>query len=197
MKENYIVYKHTTPDGKVYIGMTGETPEKRWKNGGGYYESKFAEAIFRFGWQNIKHDILSDGLTEEEACEEERRQISLYKSTNPEFGYNKSIGGRGPFAGCKHSEEWKRKIGEKISAGKKGKSNGLTGRTGEKCRKAGKVYQIEENTGNIIRVFYGFDEAHRMTGYAKTPLKEAATGKRKRAYGYLWKYERGRDNVVI
>ena len=210
MEKNYIVYKHTTPDGKVYIGMTGKTPEERWKNGGGYYKNEFAEAIRRFGWTNIKHDILSDGLTHEEACKEEQRQIVFYKSTNPLYGYNKSTGGKFPFAGCKHSEQWKKtilesrkrkydseKTGERISAAKKGKPNGLTGRTGEKCRKAGMVYQIEENTGIIVRVFYGFDEAHRITGYAKTPLKEAATGKRKRAYGYIWKYERGRNNVII
>lgn len=29
----YSVYKHTFPNGKVYIGMTGQEPEKRWANG--------------------------------------------------------------------------------------------------------------------------------------------------------------------
>lgn len=31
----YSVYKHTAPNGKVYIGITGKDPEKRWLNGGG------------------------------------------------------------------------------------------------------------------------------------------------------------------
>lgn len=35
-KKNYCVYKHTTPSKKVYIGMTGQDPEKRWRNGSGY-----------------------------------------------------------------------------------------------------------------------------------------------------------------
>ena len=29
----YAVYKHTTPSGKVYIGITGRAVEKRWENG--------------------------------------------------------------------------------------------------------------------------------------------------------------------
>lgn len=29
----YTVYKHTTPSGKVYIGITGQKPERRWQNG--------------------------------------------------------------------------------------------------------------------------------------------------------------------
>jgi predicted GIY-YIG superfamily endonuclease len=29
--KNYIVYKHTTPSNKVYIGITGRTAERRWQ----------------------------------------------------------------------------------------------------------------------------------------------------------------------
>lgn len=32
----YCVYKHTTPNGKVYIGITSKNPLKRWNNGIGY-----------------------------------------------------------------------------------------------------------------------------------------------------------------
>jgi len=31
--KNYCVYKHTSPNGKMYIGMTGQNPEKRWGKG--------------------------------------------------------------------------------------------------------------------------------------------------------------------
>lgn len=30
------VYKHTSPSGKVYIGITGREPKLRWDNGNGY-----------------------------------------------------------------------------------------------------------------------------------------------------------------
>ena len=207
---NYLVYKHTTPDGKVYIGMTGRAPEKRWLNGGGYYKSDFAEAIHFFGWENVKHEILASGLTREEAWLEECNQIKAHKSNDPRFGYNKSSGGRGPSTGTKRTEEWKRiikesrmgiydsgEVGRKISASKKGKTNGLQGRIGKQCTHAGLVYQIDETTSKVIDVFHGYDEMHRITGFAKTPVKETVSGKRKRAYGYLWKYERGQRHVAI
>ena len=28
--KKWIVYKHTSPSGKVYIGITSNSPEKRW-----------------------------------------------------------------------------------------------------------------------------------------------------------------------
>lgn len=34
LKGDYVVYKHTAPNGKCYIGVTRQNPpEKRWKNG--------------------------------------------------------------------------------------------------------------------------------------------------------------------
>ena len=36
MSHSWTVYKHTFPDGKVYIGITGMKPEKRWSDGHGY-----------------------------------------------------------------------------------------------------------------------------------------------------------------
>lgn len=32
----YFVYKHTFPNGKIYIGITDQKPERRWRNGIGY-----------------------------------------------------------------------------------------------------------------------------------------------------------------
>lgn len=33
MNDNFKVYKHTSPDGKVYIGLTGVDVEARWQAG--------------------------------------------------------------------------------------------------------------------------------------------------------------------
>lgn len=91
---SYIVYKHSTPSGKVYIGITKQEANKRWKNGLGYSDcTAFNRAIKKYGWENIQHEILSSGLTKEEACDEEKRLITLYKSNNPEYGYNLTGGG--------------------------------------------------------------------------------------------------------
>lgn len=94
MEKKYCVYKHTTPSGKVYIGITGRDPYVRWRNGTGYSGSKyFNSAIQKYGWANIKHEILMDGLTKEEACQAEKELIRKYDSTNTEKGYNRTFGG--------------------------------------------------------------------------------------------------------
>ena len=90
----HTVYKHTTPNGKVYIGITGRKPEKRWENGKGYKNNKyFYRAILKYGWENIEHDVLYDGLTKEQACNKEIELIAKYDATNPKHGYNNTMGG--------------------------------------------------------------------------------------------------------
>ena len=86
MKNKYIVYKHTTPRGKVYIGITGNTVERRWQNGRNYKNNKhFTNAIKKYGWDNIKHEILFDNLTKEQAEEKEILLIKKYKSNNVRY----------------------------------------------------------------------------------------------------------------
>lgn len=107
----YLVYKHTTPSGKVYIGITKQTAEGRWKNGFGYQSSPhFWSAIKKYGWSNIKHEILHDDLTEEEACEYEKRYIAECRSTDRRYGYNQKTGGE---TGVEFNKEVCRKISEK------------------------------------------------------------------------------------
>lgn len=106
---NYCVYKHTTPSGKVYIGITSMSPTKRWKNGNGYELcTAFNRAIQKYGWVNIKHEILLTDLDKETACAEERRLISLYDSANPEHGYNLTSGGEH----YEPNEEWRKRLSE-------------------------------------------------------------------------------------
>lgn len=101
-----IVYKHTAPNGKVYIGCTSTSLERRKKSG---YGGPFGKAIQEFGWKNIKSEILFKDLTKEEAYAKETETIEAYNSTNPDFGYNISTGGVGS-PGCIRSEETKKKI---------------------------------------------------------------------------------------
>ena len=50
----YVVYKHTCPNGKVYIGMTGLSCDERWQNGFGYSQNQaFFHDIVKYGWDNI------------------------------------------------------------------------------------------------------------------------------------------------
>ena len=63
---NYMVYRHTAPNGKMYVGITSQGSIRRWRNGNGYSHNKhFDSAIRKYGWNNFKHEILLDNLTSE------------------------------------------------------------------------------------------------------------------------------------
>lgn len=106
-ENNFVVYMHKTPNNKVYIGLTSMIPERRWANGMGYYKNPhFTNAIKKYGWDNIEHIILFDGLTKQEACEKEIELIKLYDSTNRQKGYNIGTGGEFGATGVKKSKEF-------------------------------------------------------------------------------------------
>ena len=115
----YTIYIHKNKiNGKVYIGQTCQKPEKRWDNGRGYETSpRFYNAILKYGWDNFEHIILYTNLTLEEANQKEQELIKFYNSTDENFGYNITGGGKN----FHHSEETKKKIGESNSISQKGK----------------------------------------------------------------------------
>lgn len=95
--KNYYVYKHTSPTGKVYIGITQQSPTKRWGGGANYdYNTHFINAIKKYGWDGFTHEILFEGLTRDEAIEKEIELIKQYESDNRSKGYNISPGGSAP-----------------------------------------------------------------------------------------------------
>lgn len=114
----YCVYKHTAPNGKVYIGITSKKPEIRWgRNGSNYRQNEhFHNAILKYGWDNFGHEILDANLSKDEARLLEIKLIAEYHSNNPAFGYNNSSGGES-HSGCHHSDNVKRYISE-IQKGK-------------------------------------------------------------------------------
>jgi group I intron endonuclease len=87
---------HTCPNNKKYVGITinSDNISARWKNGRGYRSNQhFISAINKYGWNNIKHEILYKKLTAAEAKFVEMFLISVYRSDESEFGYNKTRGG--------------------------------------------------------------------------------------------------------
>lgn len=87
---------HISPSSKKYIGITSRDVKKRWANGYGYMgHDYFYKAIQKHGWENIKHEILFENLTESEAKQKEIELIAFYKSYDREFGYNQTLGGDG------------------------------------------------------------------------------------------------------
>lgn len=91
----YLVYIHINKiNGKKYIGITSKNPIRRWgKDGSGYKGQRFYNAIQKYGWNNFKHVIIADNLTENEAKELEVKLIAKYKTTDDKYGYNMTYGG--------------------------------------------------------------------------------------------------------
>lgn len=96
VERSWCVYRHTFPNGKVYIGITSVDPAERWKNGKGYSKNTYVRAaIEKYGWENVKHEILFTDLPEEEAKLTEIELIKKYQANHSEHGYNLTEGGEG------------------------------------------------------------------------------------------------------
>lgn len=136
MERNYKLYVHIAPNGKKYYGITKQKPERRWANGKGYEGNQyFTRAIDKYGWSNIQHIVLHEGLDKEEAGELEQYMIQWYDTANRHYGYNISLGGEN----SSPTEETKRKM----SKAKKGAKNPNYGKYGEKHHCYGKPLSEE------------------------------------------------------
>lgn len=100
--KKYCVYKHTSPQGLSYIGVTSRNPPNlRWQNGFGYKgREPFFSDIQKYGWESFSHEILEEGLSESEAFEKESYYILLYRSNVSGSGYNSTSGGKCGFSYC-------------------------------------------------------------------------------------------------
>lgn len=86
----YYVYVHSVPNGKIYIGQSKD-PLKRWNNGEGYLSNRpFYKDIQVYGWNNIKHEIVANFPTAEQALQTESVLIAMLKSENENYGYNQT-----------------------------------------------------------------------------------------------------------
>lgn len=65
MDRNHYVYQHVTPDGMYYFGVT-KVLNRRWEESR-YKQTSLQPYIEKWGWENIRHDILLRELTYEEA----------------------------------------------------------------------------------------------------------------------------------
>lgn len=149
LRHDYYIYCHTTPSNKKYIGYSsGKYTCTRWgKDGNGYIKNPaFWNAICKYGWDNIKHEILEQGLSFEEANKREIYYIALYKSNNKNFGYNLTSGGSNP--NC--TPETRAKISQAKSGSRQ-------------FRKIRIIYQYDLN-GNLIKAYRSYHEASDETG---------------------------------
>lgn len=92
-KTIYMVYRHTSPSGKSYIGQTYDYEDRCYRH---QLKSSgcraFYLAIQKYGWDNFTHEILYDNLTQDQANYREQQAINEYGSMVP-YGYNLLAGG--------------------------------------------------------------------------------------------------------
>lgn len=218
---SYTVYKHTSPSGKVYIGITSKRPEKRWDNGRGYKHSPHLRAaIEKYGWDAFQHDILAEGLTKEAACAMEIRLIAEYNSTDRRYGYNADNGGTAP---GRMSEDTRRKMADRMIGDKnptrryghpfKGKRHTTESRAKMSASaKARTDRQISEQTRQRLReaqakravicldtaeIFEGIHEAAEAKGLQPTKICAVCKGKRKTTGGLRWSYYTHDERVLL
>lgn len=92
----FYVYKYTSPSGKFYFGITDckkrrSDEHKKKQNGAKDDNTKFANAIRKYGYDNFKYEILDEVPTLEEAKFKEINYIFEFDSI--ESGYNMTPGG--------------------------------------------------------------------------------------------------------
>ena len=181
--EDYIVYKHTSPDGKVYVGITRQNVSRRWRGGKGYIHNEhFTRAIVKYGWDNFRHEILFDSLEKSEAEQKEIELIQAYKSYDKQFGYNIELGGNSvgkkPIEtnkrfGCHLTDETK----QKISASRLGQYKGANNPRAKRvlCISTGEIFNCIKDAS----IKYGIQICN-ISGVCKGRLKSAG--------GYEWRY---------
>lgn len=201
---NWSIYRHVSPSGKIYIGITSKGVHKRWENGRGYRNCTiFQQAINKYGWNNIKHEILFQELDENRAKSLEIDLIRHYKNLN--ISYNITNGGDGHL-GCSWkpslelrelwskqrkgrvlTSDWK----DKISKATKGKTfrrdileKGVAA-SKKVCSKPVLQYSIE---GKFIKEWSSMKEAARGLGISSPrDIKRCCTGERKTRAGFIWR----------
>lgn len=177
--KNYKVYLHTFPNGKRYVGQTNQSPvEKRWGKNGIHYKGQMVyRAIKKYGWDNIDHRILFDGLDKNGADRIEKLCIFMFKSCNEDYGYN--LDGGGYYA--TKSESTKKKFSQsrkgKLMADDNPASRAII------CLELNKIWPSMHMAGNETGIFY-----ENICAVAKRKLNTAG--------GYHWIYAEEFDAEV-
>lgn len=171
MNNKWSVYKHTSPSGKVYIGIAKDV-KHRWRNKGAGYKggTRIVNAIKKYGWDSFKHEILFTDLTKEEACKKEVELIKKHDSTNSQYGYNLLSGGE---CGL-HSLETKEKM-----------QKAATGHKVSECVKnrLSEVRSIPVVCLETNRVYKSCKEASKELGICMTSISKVCLGKAGHAGG--------------
>jgi len=178
--KTYTVYMHTAPNGKVYIGITCQTVQRRWGANGVHYKSNeyFYRAIQLYGWDNFTHTILTDNIDKTTAEKMEIDLIRANRTGERDYGYNIKLGGNssGPLPQSTKLKMSLRAMGKpKSDATKKKLSDTLMGHSFSNGTKA-KISKSLSGAGNYNYGKHRSDETKRK-------ISNAQSGEKSHRYG--------------
>lgn len=214
-----IIYKYTSPSGKVYIGQTTNELYRRrmWFSSGRYTggRSKIDRARKKYGATNFTYSVLykreypSAELATKELNIMESYYIGLYDSYRN--GYNSTLGGDGS-RGYVASINTRNKIsiankgkkkhsgfGIKISESMRGKpkSPEHRKRLSESKKNSGHRIAQYSLSGALIKVWNNIEEVASSLNVSRESIAGCCRGKSISAHKYLWRYVNGYVNSVI
>ena len=211
-----VIYKYTSPSGKIYVGQTiNEASRKnKHKSETSKSDTYFGKAIRKYGWENLKYETIikfKPTLDKQKLKKVlnalEKRYIILYQSNNRNFGYNLNEGGDGNL-GYEHTEETIIKISNAskermenieykenaVSTLKntfKGHSDESKKSLSEKCLTKKRISKYDGHM-ILIAIYDSISEAAKhIDGDATHKTKsnrisECINGKWKSAYNFIW-----------
>lgn len=141
--------------------------KKRFANGKGYLNNTyFTRAINKYGWNNFKHIIYKENLSEQDAKELEI--IAKYKSNKNEYGYNISSDGEGASGVLKTQYQIDMiKLASSLP-----------------------VYQFDMNY-TFLNEYPSVREAARQLNIpSKSGIRDCCVGKLQSSKGYIWRYKK-------
>ena len=202
MDRLFTIYRHVSPIGRVYVGITSQDVEIRWRHGDNYRNSTyFKRAIRKYGWKNFKHEILFTNVEEERAKRLEIELIRHYKGLG--ISYNLTNGGDGT-NGYHHTNEYKQFKSQQMKeffSTEKGKEicakGGKTNLGKKYNRKSGFTkgdYQVRtvcqySLEGVLLNKFKSVSDASRKTGANNCQIGKCLRGKAITAKNFIWRYE--------
>ena len=219
MDKIYTVYLFTFPNGKRYCGYTSQSPRHRWGvNGEGYQKCPLVyRAIQKYGWENIKKEIIFTTQIKQDGLNKEQEIIKQLNLTNPKYGYNLLPGGEQPPNGkvflsakgrqslSEHSKarwqdpNYRATMLEKMKNNrptdeciKKGVEAAAKKHRGQPALNRQPVQQLDKQTLKLIQIYPSITDASiavigNSNGTAN--IAKAAKQQRKTAYGYIWRFQ--------
>lgn len=196
--KKWTIYCHINKiNNKRYIGQTDQQNlNKRWQNGNGYKpkqrnnNTKFWNAIQKYGWNNFQHIILEDNIPSlEQANKRQQYWITYYHTfNNDKCGYNMTPGGDNHIL----NDEAKEKLRQKLICTYKNHPEKIIYQREKQAQISGKpVYCFEKN-----KTYISISQAARDNNVDISAITRCLLRKNQiTTNGLHWKY--ADDNITL